>query len=352
MRIHLGHHFYGAGNLGDDFMVAGFLAAQRALAPGATLTGSVPFELGPLARRFPSIQWRPYVMEERARCIAECDLWLGLGGSPFQYAQSRWFLDHLGEEAALCRHWGKPMAYLGVGLQSEAEAKLPEVQMLAEQAVGVWTRDPQSAEWLAAGARGARVEAGADLAHVWFREVAPPSAKPGRMTLVANFDYGIWPGQTSLLAAARAVPAREWIWLAQESRELPGAEKALHAALPNEERARWQLVGPDRPGAPLAAVMSDWPSGEWLVTSRYHAALAGAWAGSRIVVVGTNAKLAAAAREIGAAVVAPDAGEEQVRRALGEAVPAGSGMLSADAAWRATAAALAAARRSDIAPGR
>ena len=26
MRIHLGHHFYGAGNLGDDFMLAGFLA--------------------------------------------------------------------------------------------------------------------------------------------------------------------------------------------------------------------------------------------------------------------------------------------------------------------------------------
>lgn len=316
------------------------------------MTGAVPFELEPLARRFPTIGWRPYTRPERARCIAECDLWVGLGGSPFQHAQSRWFLDHLGEEAALCRHWGKPMVYLGVGLQSEAEARLPEVQLLAEQAVGVWTRDPQSAAWLAAHARGARVVAGADLAHVWFRESMPPAAREGRFTVVANFDYGSWPGQAAFLATARTTAAREWIWLAQESRELPGAEKALHGMLPREEQARWKLVGPDRPGAPLGAVMQDWPSGEWLVTSRYHAALAGAWAGSRIVVVGTNAKLAAAARELGAAAVAPDAGEKELRRALEAATPAQPGLAAADAAWQATAAALAAAGRSDIAPGR
>jgi hypothetical protein len=333
-------------------MVAGFLAAQRGVAPGATLTGAVPFDAGPLGRRFPAIEWRSFTLAERERSIAECDLWLGLGGSPFQHAQSRWFLDHLMEEAALCRRYGKPMVYLGVGLQSESEAQAPEVRALAEQAAGIWTRDPQSADWLQAGAKGARVEAGADLAHGWFREVAPPRAQPGRFTLVANFDYGAWPGQNAMLAAAQEVTAKEWIWLAQESRELPGAEKTLYGALEDAARACWRLVEPDRPGEPLAAVMLGWPSGEWLVTARYHAALAGAWAGSKILVVGTNAKLAAAARELGAAVVAPDAGVEQVRRLLAEATPARPGRESAEAAWRATAAALRIGQRSDVAPGR
>ncbi len=351
MRIHLGHHFYGAGNLGDDFMVAGLLTALRRLAPGAKLTGSVPFAAGPLAARFPEIEWRPFTAAERERSIAECDLWLGLGGSPFQHAQSRWFLDHLQEEAAGCRRCGKPMAYLGVGLQSAAEATAPEVRTLVEQAVGVWTRDPQSAEWLAAGAPRARVEAAADLAHVWFRDVAPPAARAGRLTLVANFDYGSWPGQAAALAAVRAIAPRERVWLAQESRELPGAEKALHAALDDDERSHWQLVEPERPGAPLRTVMAAWPSGEWLLTSRYHAALTGAWSGARIVVIATNAKLAAAAREIGAAVVTPDASRAEVQRALQAAAPARAGIAAAALAEQATAAALAVGLRSGIARG-
>ena len=66
MRLHLGHHFYGAGNLGDDFMLAGFLAAFAPLAPGARCTACVPFPLGPLRARFPGIEWLPYDETRRA----------------------------------------------------------------------------------------------------------------------------------------------------------------------------------------------------------------------------------------------------------------------------------------------
>ncbi|MBM3854131.1 MAG: hypothetical protein FJ399_13410, partial [Verrucomicrobia bacterium] len=285
MRIHLGHHFYGAGNLGDDFMLAGFLAAMRALAPAASFTGCVPFALEPLRRRFPAIAWHPYEEASRAAAIARCDVWLGLGGSPFQSAQSRWFVDHLAGEAALCAQARKPMYYLGIGLQSPAELEAPEVGRLCAQAAGIWTRDAASTRLLQAAAPAVPIATGADLAHIFFRDTPAPAAVPGRLALVPNFDFGPWPGQVACLAALAAWPATDRVWLAQESRDLPGAELALFASLAPDAKARWRFVSPEIPAAPLPEVLARWPGAEWLVTARYHAALAGAWAGSKVVVL-------------------------------------------------------------------
>jgi hypothetical protein len=125
------------------------------------------------------------------------------------------------------------------------------------------------------------------------------------------------------------------VWLAQESRELPGAERVLHAGLPAAEQARWRLVVPDEPGAPLADSLARWPSGEWLVTSRYHAALAGAWARSKVIVISTNEKLRAAARELGCPLLSPSADEATVSRTFATAARTGLPTAAADRAFAA-----------------
>lgn len=338
MRIHLGHHFYGAGNLGDDFMLAGLFAALRQLAPSATFYGCVPFDREALRKRFPAVNWLPYEETARRRSIIECDIWLGCGGSPFQHSLSRWFLDHLVGEAALCAREKKPMFYLGVGVQSAGEIAAPEVQRLCTQAARIWTRDAASAERLSSLPSLPPIVAATDLAHVFFQEEPPPAAKRGRLTLVPNFDYGAWPGQQALLQACRELPADERIWLAQESRELPGAERALHATLPPAEKTRWRLIVPDAPTASLAESLARWPSGEWLVTARYHAALAGAWAGSKVVIIATNEKLRAAALELKCPTIAPDADVATVRQALASARPIAMDRSSAERARAACAA--------------
>jgi polysaccharide pyruvyl transferase WcaK-like protein len=327
VRIHLGHNFYGAGNVGDDFMLAGFLSAMRVLVPSASFTACVPFPLAPLRNRFPEIEWRPYTNLDRAECIIASDVWLGLGGSPFQSAQSRWFIDHLLGEAAFCRKSGRPMYYIGIGVQTQTEVATPEVEELCRQAAKIWTRDTSSAARIARLPNCAPVSTAADLAHLFFREVTPPTACAGRLTLVPNFDYGLWPGWATVLQAIDSANPRERVWLAQESRELPGAERALFAALHPAEQAKWRLVvANDDIGLSLAHksgpwptagdILRKWPSGEWLITARYHAALAGAWAQSKIVVIVTNEKLRGVADELQAGSIPPDSNVDTATRAL------------------------------------
>lgn len=348
MRLHLGHHFYGAGNLGDDFMLAGFLRALRQLHPEARLTANIPFPLGPVKARTPEIDWQPDDLARREENIRQCDAWLGVGGSPFQSALSRWFIDHLIADAALCRAAGKPMFYLGVGVQDAQELGVPDVQQLCRQAAGTWTRDAASAARLRALAGMGPVEAAADLAHLFFQATPPPRALPGRVTLVANFDYGAWAGRDACLQAVDQLRPATRVWLAQESRELPGAEKALHAALPEAERATWPLVAPDQAGTPLAGIAGRWPSGEWLITSRFHAAIAGAWAGSKIVVIGINEKLRGIARDLDATLIEPGADASTVLSALRSARPSPLPITLAQQAWEACAA----LTRSAVAPAR
>lgn len=300
-------------------MLAGFLRGMALADPAASYTACVPFPLAPLQRRFPEIAWTPYTTESRSAAIQGCEVWLGFGGSPFQSAQSRWFIDHLVEEAALCRLWGKPMCFLGVGVQEEQELHVPEVRALCAQARAIWTRDAASSQRIRSAVPSVPCHNGVDLAHLALQATPRPQPKPGSVSLIANFDYAGWPGQADCLAAIEALGPRERWWLAQESRPLPGAEIDLHGKLAEAERARWRLHVLEEPDASIAATLQRWPATEWVVTARFHAALAALWAGSKVVVIGTNEKLRGVAADFGLPVIAPTARRDAVERALAQA---------------------------------
>ncbi len=325
-------------------MLAGFISAMQSLAPSATYTICIPFPLDAPKERFPQVTWLPYNDVTRAESIAACDVWLGLGGSPFQSAQSRWFVDHLLGEVAYCTAHRKPMFFLGIGVQTDVELAVTDVHYICEHANTIWTRDRASAHRLSA--RGIQATASSDLANIYFAAHPPPSAKAGRIALVANFDYADWPGQIDCVTAAAHLRATEHVWLAQESRELPGAEKALWGAMPPTDRATWQLVVADKRGVALDDVLAHWPSAEWLLTARYHAAIAGAWAGSKIVVIATNEKLRGVAAELQLPAIAPDADATAVRSALDRASVPTRPVAQADRAFGACRAFVEAVRGS------
>lgn len=332
-HVHIGHHFFGSGNLGDDLMLAGFLAAARAgSVEDLRLTCCIPEGTDCQRQRFPEVEWLPYDDASRAEAVARCDVWLGLGDTPFQIVVGPWFLDHLVQEAATCRRHGKPMYYLGVGVNEAAVVDDPRLRVLLGQAEKIWTRDADSAEILRPLAGPGKVSTAADLAHVALAAMrfAPP--EPDTLGLLLNFED---PGQyrlDQLSALIAEAPASRIAWLAQEVRPLPGSETALLAQLPDAARVRVIPRGPDYAGACTPdELVAAWGLPARLFTSRYHGALIGAWMGSRTVVFARSAKVVAGARQLGLTLVENLDDGGGIRRALETAEPVPRTLLQAQA---------------------
>jgi hypothetical protein len=190
LHVHIGHHFFGSGNIGDDLMLAGFLEAAGAAAlDRVRLTCCTANDAGSQILRFPQVEWLPYLPASRLACIERCDAWLGLGDTPFQATGGQtWFLDHLCQEAQWCRQCGVPMFYLGVGVNERAAVEYPQTRILVTQAERIWMRDENSLDLLGPLAAPGKVTAHADLAHPALAAMHFPPPKPRTLAFVLNFE--------------------------------------------------------------------------------------------------------------------------------------------------------------------
>lgn len=294
--VHIGHHFFGAGNIGDDLMLAGFLACVQDRLDHLRLTCCTPHDRLALRRRFPQVDWLEYTPHARRRAIERADAWLGLGGSPFQISDGDWFAVHLAEEATICREAGVPMHFVGVGVNDASALERADLQAVLRQAAGVWTRDARSAHLLAPRAR---VQAGGDLAHVYLAERAGRSPEPRNgLALCLRFHGEVAEHAAALLTLLSQTPG-EVQWLVQEIRPLPGCEIALQSHLPAALKARCIPRIPDATDVSCDEILDAWPPFGALLSSRYHATLVAAWAGARVGVVAITDKLRGVAEELG-----------------------------------------------------
>ena len=301
IRVHIGHHFFGSGNIGDDYMLAGFLALASDALPGARLTCCTPFDRASQQRRLPGVTWLEYTDAARDEAIAACDAWIGVGDSPFQSEVGSWFLDHLLAERDRCRRFGKPMYFFCVGVNDFGAMENPATRAIVESSKQIWTRDAQSARLLSAIVGPDRVASGPDLANLFFARRRFGGVEPGTIGFVLNFeDRSAFSAEALAEVIERqSEHARGVRWCVQEVRTLSGSEWELLGTLPPSHRERLDVRAPDYATASLDDLAACWGVPEVLVTSRYHGALFGAWAGSRVVVIERNAKLLGIVDQLG-----------------------------------------------------
>ncbi len=310
-------------------MLAGFLSEIKPQESNICISCCIPYNLDILRSRFPEVNWYPYTTEARESCINSCDVWLGLGGSPFQSSVSSWFIDHLAEEHRIASKFHKPMAFLGIGSQDDNAFNNSVLTHIMQSSNFISARDFSTYKALLnIRIDHKKIYLGADLSHLFFSRNLAQFAHKGRLTMVLNSDYKSWPNLNSLVSDLSQLRADEQIWLIQESRPLPGSEQDLYQCLSLDVKAKWTPVFAEKTNEPLSNILTKWPTGEWTLTSRYHACLTSLWGGSKTTVLALNGKLKAVASEFGLAALPMDASNDAIITALRTSKPVDRSILT------------------------
>jgi len=327
-HLHIGHHFFGAGNVGDDLMLAGFLAAASDSGRRMRLTCASAFDAASQERRFPQVQWLAYEDSARRDAIQSCDAWVGVGDTPFQIVVGPWFLDHLVRELELCRTYRKPMFFLGVGVNEPAALADPRARAVVDYASHIWARDERSAELLSDAGAAGKVSAAADLAHIWLGRQAWPAIEDDVLAYALNFEDSRQFDPQALTDMLFGRDGFQHRWLVQEVRRLAGSELDMIDRLPQDCRQRLDVRFPPYADGTLDALIACWGSPRWLVSSRYHAAVVGAWAGARVVSIARGEKVRGLTQQIQFATLPAFNDAAAIRNCIDRARPMDSGLLN------------------------
>lgn len=298
-KIFIGHDFFGAGNFGDDLMLDGFLRSLAHFEARADVVACTSHDIASQRKRFPSIQWLPSSRDrERERALRNCDLWLGLGGTPFQLSSGPWSLDYLNRERALCRRLGKPMVFLGAGCEGSEAVQDARGCQVIQAAEYIWTRDVRSAEAIAPTAGQGLVDTGADLAHIALGAARRPPQEPAVLGLLLAFEK---PGTVDIQAIDRQVSLRApsaTRWLIQEGRSFPFTERWNYSLLSEASKRSLDCMPMNYATDTIEDFLGNFGAPDTVVSSRYHGALISGWHGCRVGVIVRSEKLAGIAADL------------------------------------------------------
>ena len=299
MNIVVGVDYFGAGNFGDELMLAGFLSE---LPPGIELTALTPHDIESQRRRFPTIAWHGADDAARERAASQADLWLALGDTPFQLDSGPWMLEHLVRERVRCEAHGVPMAYLGVGCESEAAARDARTSAVLSSATRIWTRDAFSTACLSDAVAEDIVRTGADLAHLTLSRSTAALLEADTLGLLIGYERANLIPARALDDLIEHRPPGTTRWLVQEGRTFAHTERWNYAALSGSTQQRLDLMPFDYSHDSIATFLQRFGAPEVVLSTRYHGALVAAWRGSRVGVIARSAKIRAIADDLDLAV--------------------------------------------------
>jgi polysaccharide pyruvyl transferase WcaK-like protein len=314
--ILFGFDFYGAGNIGDDLMLAGYL--EPSVTPDAATSGSCKL-VSTQKDRFPSVTWfprnSPEWNAERRRLISSSPIWLGVGDTPFQLSSGDWSVNHLIKETRCLEGMSDtPMLMIGVGAETAIEKAQSALQPVLDRVDYIWARDSHSAEILCKiGLRSEKISVASDLAHISLSMIFPTPLPSTHRDIVAINYFSERPEASDLeairLFSLSLNKTEEVVYASTEARKKMERRtyNRIYRISPlslsyhfKPSRPLPAFVSPDYSALTVRELISPITMADTVLSSRYHGVLAAAWAGRRVGVFGgRSSKVDELAKELG-----------------------------------------------------
>ena len=304
--IGIGFDFYGAGNIGDDLMIAGFIKAISQIYSqdsSCKLYSLTRWNINSQRVRFPEIAWISTTdsISEKYLDSSQIQCWAGIGDTPFQLTSGEWFLEfQLSQLNNINSFQNKVL--VSVGAESEIEPRSRDFAKIADVFDRISTRDIHSYKIITQllGIAEDRIYCGADLANISLFNLVY------QKKFEKKFNLGlIVAGDTLSKKDIRSVgnfiqnSSEPIAFIAGETRLLNYVERGIYARLTrfplSKVKKMSTLCVPHYDKGSIEDLVAPICACETIISSRYHGLLTAAWAGCKVAAIGRSSKVSALA---------------------------------------------------------
>ncbi len=305
--IFLNFDFYGAGNIGDDLMLQGFIDCLEGI--DVSLKCYISRNSVHQKFRFPQIDFIP--KEDRERKSAESSVWVGVGDTPVQIKSGDWFLKKLERDHQIRSSIGIPAYMIGIGVETEAVTEAERFSKVLSDIGFIWTRDEKSRNALIEkfGVDAAKIKSSSDLANISLSGIFPEEGlnmnrstdlgicyydeSPDNVTLaeVKSFVDMIRKNKCRVIMFANDVNTKGMFESEIYNRMYSPLQRIFSRRIEFNLPEYFKMVR-------TADLVKHYSDCKTVMSSRYHALLTAAWAGCKVVAIQRSSKIRALAEEL------------------------------------------------------
>lgn len=314
--VRVGFDFYGAGNIGDDLMVAGFIEAIKSLYSDQVVDIKIltKGDIQSQKIRFPELVWiERNESFHYTSFLDSLDCWAGVGDTPFQLTCGPWLLKSLTDDLKNIENFNQRVL-INVGAEIAILKMREQFSSLANFFDRISVRDAHTYSILSKelNVPEEKLFLSSDLANISLPSILSrqnPQVNYGLGLIIAG--DALKPKDISVVKKFIESQKEEVAFIAGETRlgpltrngysfrKTPLYERRIFEEISKPPKSKVsqkaRLLVPNYQSGSLYDLIAPICTCDSIITTRYHGLLAAAWAGCKVSAIRRSSKVSALA---------------------------------------------------------